>query len=397
MTDQPHAAPPGPRRIARPLLAVAWTIAALTVLDFAVGKQFRMPANPKVQPSSLQAYFDYGRSAAGKLRAMVKPSDEQSAPIVVAGWIDRECVRTARAPAGALGISLFGNSFAGQLSEALARSDPALYINLYGGPGAPPSHSYACFVKENESGRDRLPVQIIGITASSLPRMGSIWGATTSVEYPQPFTFPRYSVGAHGELLAHEPSVRSPNDLRRILSDSNAWNGWLAELDSEDYFFSRILTSEDPADHSVIGRMIRRGFGQYIIRRRMDELHAQDTNFAAPEISRVLPALMSDFAQRARQAGELPMVVMFDEYGYSGVLERILEPTLIAERIAYVSSPRVVPANDVRNYQPDRHFTAQANDKLAQAVLEILQSRFPRGRVESADTGPRSQAPSVLR
>jgi hypothetical protein len=332
----------------------------------------RMPRDPRIEPSSLQRYFDYGRSIEGKLRASVKSDDERSAPIVVAGWIDSDCNRTVANVAGTTGISIFGNSFSGQLAEMLAKLDQSVATEQYLGPGAPPSHSYACFVKEEAFGGDHNPVKIIGITASSLPRMESIWGVTTSFEYPQPFTFPRYRLGPGDVLTTHEPSVRSPNDLRRILSDRTRWNAWMAELEAEDYFYSRGLTSADPADKSVIGRMIRRGFGQYISRHRTATLRGDDGKLKAPDIVKVLPKLIESFAKRARGAGERPIVVLFEEYGNAGVLLPILGTTLAKEHIEYVSSANIAPADDARNYAPDGHFSPAANRRIAQALLGLI-------------------------
>jgi hypothetical protein len=364
-----------PRTAARQLAVSLWIIVSLVVLDIAVGALSRMPTDPRVQPSALQLYFDYGRSIEGKLRTLIKPEDERSGPIVVAGWIDSSCRRTVPNVAGTLGISIFGNSFSGQLSNSLRKLDPAVSIEEYLGPGAPPNHSYACFVKENSFGGDRHDVQIIGVTASTLPRMEQIWGVTTSFEYPQPFTFPRYRLGPDGNLIAHEPSVRSPDDLRRILSDREKWDDWLAELKANDYFYVHALIAEDPADRSTIARMVRRGFGQYVNRSRMAKLRRRDGRFDAPDIVNVLPKLIDSFAKLARASGKRPIVVLFEEYGYDGVLMPLLSDTLARDRIEYVYSGNIVPANDLRNYASDGHFSPEANVKIAAALLKLIDDR----------------------
>ena len=371
MPNQSQSSPSAARHLA----VLFWALVSLAVLDIAVGAMARMPVDPRVQPSSLQRYFDYGRSIEGKLRAMVKPEDERSGPIVVAGWIDSSCRRTVPKVAGTLGISIFGNSFSGQLSDSLRKLDPNVSLEEYLGPGAPPSHSYSCFVKESSFGGDRHDIQIIGVTASSLPRMEQIWGVTTSFEYPQPFTFPRYRLGPDGSLVAHEPSVRSPDDLRRILSDQARWDDWLTELKANDYFYVHALTAEDPADRSLIGRMVRRGFGQYVDRNRMAKLRGQDGKFVAPDIVNVLPKLIDNFAQLARQSGKRPIVVLFEEYGYDGVLMPLLVPTLAHDRIEYVYSGDIVPGNDLRSYASDGHFSPESNARIATAVLKLINDR----------------------
>jgi hypothetical protein len=344
----------------------------LASIDITLGLMFRRGGDPRVEPSSMQRYFDYGRSIEGKLRALVKPDDELSGPIVVAGWIDKGCHRTVENVPGSIGISIFGNSFSGQLADMLSQLDKLVSVERYLGPGAPPNHSYACFVKQSAFGGDHHHIQIIGITASSLPRMESIWGVTTSYEYPQPFTFPRYRLGPAGELISHEPSVRSPDDLRRILANPAAWNAWLTEVEAEDYFFVPGLTAMDMADKSVIARMIRRGFGQSISRSRAAWLRGEDRKINARDIVDVLPKLISDFAKRVRESGGRPIIVMFEEYGQGGVLMPILSAALTNEHIEYVSSAKLAPASDIRNYAADGHFAPEANAKIAQELLKLI-------------------------
>lgn len=372
MTDRPSSSF---RPAARPLSVSLWTLVWLVLLDIAVGAMSRMPDDPRVEPSGLQRYFNYGRSIESKLRAMTRPEDERSGPIVIAGWIDAGCHRTVPNFAGVLGISIFGNSFSAQLSDSLRKLDPTVSVEAYLGPGAPPSHSYACFVRESSFGGDHHDVQIIGITASSLPRMEGIWGVTTSFEGPQPFTFPHYRLGPDGELAAHEPSVRSPDDLRGILSDRAKWDAWLAELDANDYFYLRSLTAEDAADNSVLTRMIRRGFGQYIFRMRTAKLRGDDGKFKAPDIVNVLPKLVGSFAKLARESGKRPIVVLFEEYGYDGALMPLLSATLAHDRIEYLDSGSIVPASDIRNYASDGHFSPESNARIATALLKLIDER----------------------
>jgi hypothetical protein len=363
-----------PRRT-RQIAVLLWTLASVAVIDFALGVIFRMPADPRIEPSRLQRFFNYGRSIEGKLRALVKPDDKQSGPIVVAGWIDTVCHRTVPNVSGSPGISIFGNSFSAQLTDAIRKLDPAISVEEYLGPGAPPNHSYACFVEENSFGGDHHDIQIIGITASSLPRMETMWGVTTSFEYLQPFTFPRYGLGADGNLIAHEPSVRSPDDLRRILSDRMKWDNWLTELSANDYFYVRSLTTEDLADNSVMTRMVQRGFGQYISRSRMAKLRGNDGKFVAPDIVNVLPKLIGNFAKIARDSGKRPIVVLFEEYGCGGTLMPLLGATLAHDHIEYVYSGDFVPANDLRNYASDGHFSPKSNVKIATALLHMIDEK----------------------
>ena len=86
-------------------------------------------------------------------------------------------------------------------------SIPDLPSHSFGGPAAPANHSYACFVRRVEAKRDRAPIQILAMLASSIPRMETISGLTTSFEGPEPFTYPRYSLAPDGRLVGYSPSI----------------------------------------------------------------------------------------------------------------------------------------------------------------------------------------------
>ena len=70
------------------LKVILWIVFYLAIIDVFVNIVFQYPADPKnTNPSFLQGYFEYGRSIEGKLKAMTRPSLEESAPRVSGGWI----------------------------------------------------------------------------------------------------------------------------------------------------------------------------------------------------------------------------------------------------------------------------------------------------------------------
>ena len=79
-------------------------------MDAAVGFAFRPPSDPRRAPSSLQRYFDYGRSIEGKLRREVGSTPEQDAAIVKAGWLN-DCDIATSTPPGKLAFDIYGMSF----------------------------------------------------------------------------------------------------------------------------------------------------------------------------------------------------------------------------------------------------------------------------------------------
>jgi hypothetical protein len=78
------------------------SIVGLVVIDVAVGLAFRLPADARSEGSSLQNYFNYGRSIEGKLRYLVGRTPEEDAPIIKAGWLLQDCYVERNFPAGKL-------------------------------------------------------------------------------------------------------------------------------------------------------------------------------------------------------------------------------------------------------------------------------------------------------
>ena len=237
------------------------TLLSLVGLDIAVGLLFSPPDDPRVVATPLQAYFDYGRSIEGKLRRMVGPDDNHAALITKAGWLS-DCDRSTDITPGKIGVETYGNSFSIAIAEQMEMLDPKLAIQNFGGPGASPNYSYACFVRRIESGRAQAPIQIIGVLASSIRRMLTSSGLTTSFEQPQPFTYPRYTLGQAGDLVAHGSSIETLDEFRSALNDPVQWRAFLALLAASDVFFAPEIMSANVADRSVILRMICRAWGR---------------------------------------------------------------------------------------------------------------------------------------
>jgi len=364
-------------RLQRRILSIVlWTIGGLILIDTTVGFAFRFPVDSQRQSTSLQRYFDYGRSIEGKLRREVGPTPEQDAAIVKAGWIANECDIATPSPPGKLIFDIYGMSFSNQIADQMVRLDPGLVSHDFGGPAAPPNHSYACFVHRVEAKRARAPIQILGILASSIPRMETISGLTTSFEAPEPFTYPRYSLTSDEHLVGYVPSIKTQDDLRAALADPVKWRAFLDELAAHDYFYAEKVFKADVFDHSVLARLIRRAWGQRVLRVRTSALRAADGYSGAPDIAPVLRAMLLDFANRARSAGEIPIIILIEDRGYGGTLSAIAAPVLQENHIDYINTSAIVSPDDSGNFLSDGHFTPAVNEKIARDVLVLL-SRTP--------------------
>ena len=347
-----------------------WTLAALAALDVLTQRAFPMPSEVNQPPGKLAQYFDYGRSIEGKLARLVGPTDARSAPIVVAGWIDRECRHTPpQPPPGRIGVTVYGMSFSDHIANQLEQLDPTLAVSTYGGPAAPASHSYACFQSVNASGADPNPIQIFGVLASSVSRLLTLGGLTTSFEAPAPFTYPRYRLIA-GRLAAEQPLVRSPQDLREPATMAS----YRAQLAADDAFFDPWQMSQSWADHSVVLCMLRRGYAQAELSRRTRRLVNDGKDYVDnPDVGPTLRAILLQFASTARAQGKLPIVVLFQDRG-SGTdsLYRLVGPALVNGGVSVVSSHGIAPVTDPKNFIPDGHFTPAVDRLIAEQALQVI-------------------------
>lgn len=347
-----------------------FTAVFLVIIDSTIGRLFQMPTDPQVEPSRLAKYFDYGRSIEGKLRRDIAQDPDEE--VLKAGWLTETCDASTKVAAGKMAFDIYGMSFSNHVAIQMEELDRSVEGTRFSGPAAPPNHSYACFVRRDERILDRAPVQILGILASSLRRMETISGLTTSFEQPQPFTYPRYSLDSGGRLETRKPSIQTLHDLRFAFSDGKKWITFLSDLKEHDVFYDPFVMRADIIDHSVIGRMVRRAWGQRVIRQRTNALLPQDRFAGAPELVPVLRAMLLDFASRARARNAQPIVILFDDQGYKDVLLDLLGSDLKKSHIDFVATSNIAPADNPGNFVSDGHFTEAVDKKIAAAVLTLL-------------------------
>lgn len=347
-----------------------WTLLALALIDAALQITFPMPKDPRERPGAVAKYFDYGTSIEGKLTQMMGPTEDTSTPVILAGWIDKEC-RHGPPPFAAkdLGVTVYGMSFSEHVAQQLMQIDPTLAVTAYGGPGAPLNHSFACFKAVAATGEDDNPVQIIGILASSVKRMLTLGGLTTSFEAPTPFTYPRYRLDGR-KLIAVEPVIRLPNDLR----DATKMATYLGQLAREDVFFDPLLQNANSLDNSLTGKLLRRAYAQAEGRKVVSRLVGTGTTFLNnPEIGPVMQAMLYDFDRTVRSQGKVAMVILFQDQGTGpDALYRLLSPALEQAGIPFVSTHDIAPVSDPRNFIADGHFTPEANREIALAVIDRM-------------------------
>ena len=366
------------RPIRKAIALGIWILFFLVVFDISINLLFPYPSNPRVTSvGQLNVYFEYGRSLEGKLARMIGPTDESSALIAQAGWLNPQSLRksslpVSRAPDTDLLIAIYGMSFSNQVGEAMKAIDSKIDLRMIGGPAAPPNHSFAAY--NLDRGMHQADVVILGLLASSVKALSTLNGMTWQFEGPAPYTYPRYLLEA-GKLKAIWPKVLSLAQLRAAMQDKQQWQAYVAQMREHDRFFQSFLFQRTWLDNSALVRMIRRALAQRHQQNITDQIHSPNGFNMESEIP-VLRAMVTDFAATARADGKLPIVLVLNDRGYDDHLFQVLKPTLENASIPYVSTHNIAPATDQRNFIGDGHFTKSANVLIAEAVLKLLGRAF---------------------
>ncbi len=356
--------------------ACAWMLLFLAIMDAGVNFLFPYPQDPHVVPSALTRYFEYGRSVEGKLPRIVGATDAQTAPVAFAGWLhppDWEVQPTKPENKDGILLAIYGMSFAADLGDAVCADDDRFTMRFIGGPAAPPNFAYAAY--EMDRGHHEGKVAIFSVMASSLRGMMTLTGMTWNFEQPFPFTYPRYSV-ADGALQAVWPDILSLQELRDAMKNPPAWNAFKEQLAAHDVYYSPLLFTKTPLDHSAIVRMLRRAWAQRRNLQIIASIHDQNGfNPNAPFVP-ALNMMVAQFAKTCKEDGIIPVVYLVNDRGYSDHLFTLLRPVLENNDIPYISSHEYADPNNPANFIGDGHFTKEADKRIGEACRKLLESKL---------------------
>ncbi|GBF80746.1 hypothetical protein [Aphanothece sacrum] len=355
------------------LRTVFWFIFFLILLDTILNLLFPYPSDPlDVSPSQLSRYFDYGRSVEAKVRRQIGPTDQTSSPLSRAGWLnsdERKTLPTQPDSGSTLLLATYGMSFSSQVSEAVKEIDPHVSLRLIAGPTAPPNFSFTAYNLDRK--KHNADVVILGVLASSLSGMDAITGMNWNPDVPPSYTFPKYYI-KDGNLKSISPEINSLEELRKALKDKQKWQKFVAQMSTYDRFFNSFIFTHNVLDHSSMIRLIRRGWQQKHIESITNKIHtAKGFNPKWDQIP-VLKAIIKEFTNTAKADGRVPIVLLLNDQKYDDHLFKILQTTLEENNIIYVSSHKIAPATNLKNFVGDGHFTKEANLKIAQEVLNVI-------------------------
>ncbi|GFE70876.1 hypothetical protein CFPU101_34860 [Chroococcus sp. FPU101] len=346
----------------------------LALFDIGINLLFPYPSDPlNISPGQLNLYFDYGRSIEGKVFRQLGETDEKSSLLSQAGWLqpqDWKKLPSQPEKKENLLIASYGMSFSNQVCEAMKKIDPNLTLRLIAGPAAPPNHSFSAYLLDRKY--NQANVVIFAILASSVQGLDTMSGMTWGAEVPPSFTYPKYQIKEQ-KLIAIQPKINSLIDLREAKKEPLKRQEFIQQLQQNDRFYNLFTFHQNFLDSSSMIRLIRRSFSQnfkFSVNRR---IHTEKGFNLDWEGIAVLKLMIQEFSKTAQADGKLPIVLLLNDQGYDDHLFQALKTTLEAESIPYVSTHQIVSPTDQNNFVGDGHFTLEANQKIAQAVFNVIE------------------------
>jgi hypothetical protein len=363
-------------------IATAWMCAYLVLMDIAVGIVLRYPTDPRnVSPSKLSQFFEYGRSVEGKLAWMTRATAAESAPVLTSGWIVDPKIRYYSDPQGSCDrpiVSVYGMSHSALLAEDMAKVDGSFVVRSAGAPGAVPSWAYAAYLADKE--RVHSDVVVLAVMTSGVPLIGTTSGMTSHFDSVWPYTYPRYAF-SDGVLKSELPPFLSEAGYREFFYDSPRWDTYKRWLREHDKYYDPLLFRRTILDNSSIVRMIRRAYA-YSSRRRRDArvFSAVDGFNVHSEEVEILKSLVVGFAEDAKKNRSVPIVYIINNLFMGDHLYRVLQPTLAAHKILFLSTHEVCPPNDPTLFEANSHFIPSKNILLAGAMMDLIKANMQRPR-----------------
>ncbi|MEL7511289.1 MAG: hypothetical protein AAGM27_03930 [Cyanobacteria bacterium J06554_3] len=352
-----------------------WMFLWLTCLDIGINFLFAFPSPTQRPPSSLERYFDHGRSIQGKLSRTLENPTPEGLKLLNAGWIDPQSWQTEPTTVEAgddLLVAIYGMSFAKDIGQALIEIDSQITLRNMSSPAAPPSHSFAKFMADTD--KKNADVVVIGILASSVQRMRSVSGMSWSYESPTPYTYPYYTLNSENKLVTVEPAIKTGEEfIQSFQTQDEQWQQLKQQMKQYDQPFDSFVFNRNISDRSAIIRLIRRGWANRVRAQSQKGLFTPETGFnpKASEI-RTLKVMLSEFVRTAKAADQTPIILLINDQGYGDALPTVLTPHLNSLEAQVLSTHTIASTTNPKNFIDDGHFTKEVNLKIAEALQDLV-------------------------
>lgn len=353
------------------------TLACLVMIDCTVAGILSLLSGRPGPAASLIGYFEYGRSVPGKLREWANDRDQPGNLFDVAWRTDilrdstrnftSENIQTSK-------IRAYGMSFVNNIIKAAKSRDPNLQVDLHSGPAAPPNFTYALFVDDRQNRRSG-DVAVLGILSSSVAGMAALSNRTWAFEQPAPFTYPVFLSAPDNGLVRIDPLLTTAAEQRAFLQnpDSIEARAWQRQLDDIDAFYSPEAFALPWLDASPFARLVRRSLALKSIKSKTEHLLIDPDGGDFP-YGEVLRRMVGQFAEIAREDGQLPVVVLVQVAGKPD-LRGALVDTLRDGNIPYLATADLQDPNDPGAYVSDGHYKQSVDQRFGAAFLKLISSR----------------------
>jgi hypothetical protein len=355
------------------LKVLAWLVASLVVIDVAINAIFAYPQDPKeTNPSSLQKYFDYGRSTEGKLRRMTICDRDKTAPITLSGWYSPLTVLNYTVAKPYHTVSIYGMSHAMLLGSALERVSDRHNIRRIGAPGASANWAYGAYLRD--TGNADSDVVVLAMMSLTIPVITSASPMFWNYDGPSPYTADRFEL-EDNKLVATPPDFDSFDDYCKTFMDKAAWEKAMANMTAGDTSFSEFAFNASWLDNSALFRLVRRAHNQHTA--DLSGSYSISKAGVVPDSKQIIiaQAIVREFASDARSKGKLPVIYIVNNLGYGDYLYQSLKPVLESDKIPFVNSATIADPALPMNYLSDSHFIPPIDDEIARELVRVVDAQ----------------------
>jgi len=167
-------------------------------------------------------------------------------------------------------------------------------------------------------------------------------------------------------------------DFRATLYDRDKWSKYINYLQTEDSYYQPFLFHESFLDYFATVRFFRRSLSNRYNKKVVASVYQADSGFRSETIEiKALRMMVAEFSRQVQEDGQLPLLMLFNNQGYSDHLYRALSDIILKYRIPTMSSHYIASANDPKNFMTDGHFVPSVDRKMAEKVLELISTVSP--------------------
>lgn len=342
------------------------------IIDVTISYEFEAPKN-NIRPSVLSRYFDYGRPIESKIFRLAGTDDLDADNIAKAGWFkglsDNQNFNNSPEN-NKQRVLIYGMSFSNHIGKIISKKDRSLDVRMFAGPGAPLNHSYAYYQRHRPHKKG--DIVVLGILASSIPRMNTLTHMTKSFESPAPHFYPRYYINEDNQLVSKHIQIESLEELRHAMHNKERWEAIKKSLETDDSFYNEILFTESFTAKSSYLNLIRRAWGQWHTHEIIEHYHDDNGFKNTDRLVDISQIIVANFAEQVRNDGAIPYVILFNSRNYKDHLYTLLESTLKHNNIPFLSTHKDYPAEELSNFISDGHFTPEVDHLIAESVLKDI-------------------------